>query len=490
MTWPAGPIALWWAMIFAVIPLGAPVLVRARPAAARLARWSLLIAATFGLIATALLLGGLAEPDLRISFVARHVTVTLPVGWRIAALWSEPVTASLAAAGPVLLGAAWALHRSHSTPAFAGAAAMGLVLLAGAAVDSPFAATRFVPSDGLGLANALRHPYAIAARVAVGLAVIPATLVLVRSLQSPTLAIGRAIAVTAALLLAVAWLSFAGALASGAARPTSPWGVWGGRAMVALVVAALAIAVERTVAGTTGGTAGARRAIALSLVSGVLSALRPGSRDPLGDLFGVVALGLGLVAAYSCLRAVPRQASRGLRPFAVAPGLALAALAVSWRAAAEDLTLASGALTTGGGLSITHQGASRFEFDGGHVVSVTLGIGPANATARLLVAEQREFVNRRDEATEEAARRPGGGWVGFSRVRVWLEALTPRGVARLTLRREPLAAVWPVGALLFVGWLVAQGSAAAAATTPTCESCGVRPEPGARFCSRCGRSLA
>jgi hypothetical protein len=292
-------------------------------------------------------------------------------------------------------------------------------------------------------------------------------------------------------LLAATWSGHEAAILSGALDADSATAVPSLRHIVGAGAAVLAL--------ITGGRAApisVQTVAALAAFSAALGASHVAPNDAAGWWYAGGAALLALAAAANAGRApaLPGAAPRAARVVLVTGLVALGtALFAARGTEVAGLRLSSGSRMDTLGLTITHQGISRYETDGGHIVAVALAFGTADGgrgrVERVTVAEQRERVNARGEVLGAVELRPAVSWRGTARVFAWLDKAAADGTANLTVRREALAFAWPAAVLLLVTGVLLGGRSARSFAV-ACPRCGPRAEPAPRFCSACGRAVA
>jgi cytochrome c biogenesis factor len=408
--------------LFEVLCAAVAAIVGARRASASLLRTAghcLAAAAVLTLVATLGLVSALVRSDFSVRFVAEHSARNLPLGFRVAALWSGDAGALLLAA---LVASAGAAVAARSKGALGGAprsialivVTLGLLVLLGAAlVAQPFERLPFLPSEGEGLppqfqslAGAARP---LATLVGVALWLVPLGLAL-QARRSPQRE-GREVP---------------GEGARKSERALTPWLLAGWAAQHAAVTLGIWLALREPPVSARGG---------LATVAPWLS-----------------------TTVWVLLTAATRRALLQWRAvWAVAAGAALIVASLAARAAEQRyaISLGAGETTTvrdafGAQWTFTQQGISVFRRDNREIVAATLE-GARNAGRRVLLAPARlQSVDSSNEPlyAPRAAAAVNAGL--FQDVIAVLQSTSPAGAARVEVAFRPLASWAWLGCLLLL----------------------------------------
>ncbi len=456
------------------------------------ARGALGMCALFSLAAAALLATGLLRVDLGLAFVAQHVTTNTGMGDRVLALWADTAGSALSVAALLAVTGAFVATRPATIAVIA---ATITALLAAATSGGALSRLPWTPLDGLGLPPPLQHPLAAAGALAAALSSVAAALT-VRAVVERDATGGSAArwaTTTFALLLCTALVQGATTVLSGASATGSmiggPAGIW------------LAAAVTTGWSGLglrRSGLAERSRTIAAAAVCGALlaaglaglGATLPG---PAIQAVALLSLGAGVGGAllWQGRGTAPRLDAVSLLVLLSLGALATAALTGQRRSIASG-RVASGGVVDLEGLSLAHQGLSRYETGQAHVLAVALERQDGAGTA-LARAERRESFDGRGRLVGEVVSPPAvfRGW--WQTRYVWVEQVEAGDTVRLraavlTFETGYWLALILAAAAAVLAW-VRRSPIAPDAPPMRCPDCDAAIAARARWCSNCGRQL-
>lgn len=421
-------------------------------------------------IAAGILFNAFATEQLHVRVVATYSALGLAPLHRLMAAWGSPSGVALGAAAATGLAALVTARGRSDAARVSSSAAFMCTLLSIVVVRNPLATLGFVPADGLGASLALQHPVwllnvaglltmAATAPRALAIAVTPATI----ERNAGRWALLTMVAGSACL---ISWW-YAG-VAAGVTRIASPLAVQGGAGALLLIALAAGTRVlhKRLIHGTAAVTAGL--GVAVTCVAILLAAPAPVATPPQRAV-QFLAVTAVILAVWAVLT-VRRETHGAGDTFQVfwstsslyTPAGVLLFLSLSCAVTAlvgSALSRESrGSIASGDqyrspftGDPIVHLGLSRFEISGGQIVALALDHG-----GTLRQAQKREVVNVRGEPLAPVATPPAVFREGFSAIAVWMEDVLPGDAAQITVRKMPLAWLWPLAAALLVAACLVQ----------------------------------
>lgn len=410
-------------------------------------RAALGVSACFVGAATGVLLRAIILGNLSYSWVANHTALNLGAGERMLAMFDGgPATALVMAA---VVGTVGTVLASSAT-AIATISIVVTALLSAALSGDVLAQLPWTAAEGLGLTPILRHPLAGVAATGAIAGAVAATAAASRSWQI-ALVRGEVRRWTctsfAALLLAAVAMGDAALLSGVSHSPVSTGasGVW-----LAASVATAWSALRPLDSGGIGAHVAGCVALAAVLAASLAGM---GAQPPNIVAQGMVlaVLMVGLVSAVAWRGTGPSVAGR--RHLDVTAMLALLSLAVLattvmlTRSRVEQVTrLSVGEVANVGGAEVAHQGLSRYEAEGSHVLAVALEVD-----GQVLSAEKREYFDSQGVVVGEVASPPAvvrGAWYWTY---LWLDGAEAGDVARLRSQRVSFGWGWWLSVLLAFG---------------------------------------
>ena len=449
--------------------------------------------AVFSLAAAALLAWGLLRVDLGLAYVAQHLTTNTGIGDRVLALWADTSGSALSVAALVAAAGAFVATRPAT---IAMIAATVTALLAAAVSGGALSRLPWTPLDGLGLAPPLAHPLAAAGALAAVLSSVAAALT-ARAVVEHDATDGSATqwaTTTFALLLCTALIQGATSVLSGASATGSmiggPAGIW---LAAAVATGWSGLGLRRSDLPERSRTLAAAAICGALLAAGLagLGATLPGPAIQAVALLSLVA-GVGAALLWQGRRIAPRLDAVSLLVLLSLGALATAALASQRRSIASS-RVASGQVVDLEGLSLAHQGLSRYETDQAHVLAVALERQDGSRAA-LARAERREYFDGRGRLVGGVVS-PPAVFRGWWRTRyVWLEHAEAGDTVRLRVAAITFETGYWLALILAVAAAVLAWVRRPPITPDTplmrCPACGAEVAAGDRWCSSCGRQLA
>ena len=457
------------------------------------ARGALGMCALFTLAAAAMLVRGVLQADLSLAFVAQHLTTNVSIRDRPLALWADTPGSALMVAALVAVAGTFVARKPA---AIAMISATITALLAAAASGGALSRLPWTPIDGLGLPPSLQHPLAVAAALAALLSSVAATITAVVVVQRDVVdgAAIRWTTTTFALLLCTAVLQGTTAVLSGGSTTgsmiTGPAGIW---LAAAVTTGWSGLGLRRRDLSERSRSIAAAAICGALLAAGLagLGATLPGPAIQALALISLVA-GLGAALLWNGRVTAPRLDGVSLLVLLALGALATAAMTGHRRRIASG-RVASGAVVVLDGLTLAHQGISRYETDRAHVLAVALE-RQNGAGSRLARAERREYFDGRGAVIGDVVS-PPAAFRGLWRTRyVWLEEAETGDTVRL----RAAVITFETGFWLALIFAAAAAMLAWAARPPVvpyaplvlCPDCGAVAAVGARWCSTCGGQLA
>lgn len=403
----AGLLTSWAAVLFAAWAfVGALAAEAPAHPVRRSAERALLASAVAAAGATAALLALLLAGDVTISHVARSIARNVPAPYRLAAIFSLPAGAVLPTAALVAIAGAIAGARARSSLGVAAAGAIVMALCAASLAAAPFATLPWVPTEGLGLAPALQHPWSVVGHAALSVSIALAAALVVGAADqvadpptAPTAVLAPSLLTTAtlAVMTIAAWATARGSYAAGIGSTPVPLVAWGG----AVVPALAATLMVRQVQPVGGASALLASLGALGLMCVVLLGARlHGTGSAAVATFAILSLGAATSGAVLATHRARVGAARLLTQASIvtfgggaAAALWLAGGALQWMGTAAQWLLIVGGVAMALADALSSPGEGRGAVwggvaGGGAGLALGLWLAPpgAPATGWLLLA--------------------------------------------------------------------------------------------------------
>lgn len=440
----AGTLSLWIAAAFALVSLASAF--RPGPGSIRETegRRALAMASLFALVATGFLLRDLGTPELRVTFVARHVLRSMPTATRLLSIVGDPAGAGMLVAG---LGPAIGLfftRRVTGTWPVAAMAAATLVLLAAPIAGAPHALLPWTPADGQPAESVARVPLLLAFALVLPLTVGAALTTLAHALgetSEPEQVWVWSLWTTVCLFTTVL-VSHQVIVDSGTARPLSVLqgrdGAW---AVLMAVLLCGRLTADSRVARVR---VTAALALVLASVSLVLATVSWRTWVPAAWVLlasaAVVSLSAFLVGGGVKW---PRQRS------VVSAALASVLVALALAPRQQHGRLDPGAALSAAGATIAHQGISVYDEQDAAVLALALEWSRGSAL-QLDRAEQREYNDARGSVVGGVLTSPASFATWRNTTRVWLDSAATGDRVWVTTSVEWGAWCWWLAAVLLV----------------------------------------
>lgn len=487
--WVALLMAAWGAIVsFAGSRGGRPDLIESA-ARAVYAAFACVVLAISGVMVA------LVSSDFTFRFVASFTSANLPVGYKVAALWSGPSGVLLFSTLVLSTCAAISVAASSEadggrTPYLAGvfSAIMLFFIAALCFVANPYERTVPPPVEGRGMYPLLQHPGFVlhATMLYVGLmaASVPLALAVaalaegrmddVRSFSVRRWSVVSWFFLTIGMIAGMWWayveLSDVGHWALDPLRNLSilPW----------LTASALLYALTRRMARVSIGLASTSFLLAvlgMFIVRGGIISINPvASWSGVAEWFTAFLVGATMIVVYLLVTRLlrlptPTPVNRSVVPkrvryarYGLQAGLVILVIALTGTlfSSETEITLGSGETATitdafGASREFASQGVSRFDALNRHVVAVALQGVKDGASTELITTEERQYVDSRGAHTFNPSTEPGIDYSLTQDTYVVLSGVVGDR-AQMRIAFNPLAVwVWIGGAMIAVGGALA-----------------------------------